>query len=195
VPLGKLDNERLVPISDSTCRLIEALQRVGGPRRHLLERASGGVIAYQEFRLALQRAADGLHDGAPITTHRLRHSYATTLLNAGMSLVAVMKLLGHRDYRMTLRYTAITQETVGKEYFEALSRLEARYAAVRTAAACAGADLNPIKALNDVVAWVKNRLDRDLGDARLATILSKRILRLRDSLASYAESSPRTREN
>lgn len=196
VPLGKLENERLVPISDSTCRLIEALQRVGGlSRRHLLERTGGGVIDYPKFSLALRRAADGLHDGAPITTHRLRHSYATTLLNAGMSLVGVMKLLGHRDFRMTLRYTAITQETVGKEYFEALSRLEARYAAVRTAAVCAGADLNPIKALNDVVAWVKNRLDRDFGDARLASLLSKRLLRIRDSLATYAEVPPGTREN
>ena len=36
------------------------------------------------------------------------HTYATELLAAGMSLPGVMRLLGHHDFRMTLRYTAIT---------------------------------------------------------------------------------------
>jgi site-specific recombinase XerD len=32
-----------------------------------------------------------------LTTHRLRHSFATSLMNGGMSLMGIMKLLGHRD--------------------------------------------------------------------------------------------------
>ncbi|XXF81406.1 hypothetical protein P2318_17105 [Myxococcaceae bacterium GXIMD 01537] len=48
-------------------------------------------------------------------------------MNGGMSLMGVMKLLGHRDYRMTLRYTEITLETVGSEYHAALAKLESRY--------------------------------------------------------------------
>ncbi|MCP4976686.1 MAG: tyrosine-type recombinase/integrase, partial [Maribacter sp.] len=39
----------------------------------------------------------------PITPHQLRHSYATSMVNAGMGLYGVMKLLGHMDMRMTLR--------------------------------------------------------------------------------------------
>ena len=42
-------------------------------------------------------------------------------MTGGMSLMGVMKLLGHRDYRMTLRYTEITLETVGDEYYAALT--------------------------------------------------------------------------
>jgi site-specific recombinase XerD len=38
---------------------------------------------------------------------RLRHTFASSLMNGGMSLLGIMKLLGHRDQRMTLRYTAI----------------------------------------------------------------------------------------
>ena len=49
------------------------------------------------------------------------------MLSAGMSLVGVMRLLGHRDYHMTLRYTAITPELVGKEYAQALDQLAAKY--------------------------------------------------------------------
>ena len=39
-----------------------------------------------------------------MTTHRLRHTYATTLLGAGMSLPSLMKLLGHTDIATTARY-------------------------------------------------------------------------------------------
>jgi len=39
----------------------------------------------------------------------------------------VMRLLGHRDYRMTLRYTAITPETVSNEYQKALVQIATRY--------------------------------------------------------------------
>jgi hypothetical protein len=92
-----------------------------------------------------------------------------------MSLVSVMKLLGHRDYRMTLRYTAITQETVGQEYFDALRQLETRYAQLRTATR--QDDFDPVKALDEVARWAKGAIGRD-GRA-----LVKRIRRVRDSIA------------
>jgi len=49
------------------------------------------------------RLAEDLPLPEPLTTHRLRHTFATSLMNGGMSLVGIMKLLDHRDYRMTLR--------------------------------------------------------------------------------------------
>jgi len=36
-------------------------------------------------------------------------------------------VLGHRDYRMTLRYTAFTPETIGEEYAKALAQLAKKY--------------------------------------------------------------------
>jgi hypothetical protein len=44
-----------------------------------------------------------------------------------MSLIGVMRLLGHKDYRMTLRYAAITDETVLAEYTAALDHNKHRY--------------------------------------------------------------------
>jgi hypothetical protein len=38
------------------------------------------------------------------------------MLNGGIRLMGVIKLLGHRDDRMTLRYTEFTLETLGEEY-------------------------------------------------------------------------------
>jgi hypothetical protein len=37
-------------------------------------------------------------------------------MNGGMSLPGITKLLGHRDHRMTLRYTKIADATVHCEY-------------------------------------------------------------------------------
>jgi site-specific recombinase XerD len=177
VPLGKLHNERLVPLSPKSQCIIHHLQQsppLG--RRYLLEQVDGSMVRYPDLTHQLKRACEGLVTPEPITSHRLRHTYATSLLNAGMSLVSVMKLLGHRDYRMTLRYTAVTQETVGREYFDALEQLETRYAQLRNAPGRPG-DFDPVKALDDVVRWAKGTIGRD--DYKLVN----RIGRIRESIA------------
>jgi site-specific recombinase XerD len=181
VPLGKLDNERLVPLSTQSLTIIRYLQQNGRPaRQHLLEHVDGSMVRYVDLARQLRCACDGIETSEPITSHRLRHTYATSLLNAGMSLVSVMKLLGHRDYRMTLRYTAITQETVGREYVEALAQLESRYAGIRTSAR--DRNFDPVKALDDVVRWATGTI----GDDDQALV--KRIGRLRDSIARCTKS-------
>jgi site-specific recombinase XerD len=47
--------------------------------------------------------------------HALRHSFATRLLNEGVSLAVVRKLLGHRNMQTTLRYAEVTDATVKRE--------------------------------------------------------------------------------
>jgi hypothetical protein len=132
------------------------------------------------MNLALAEACKGLEIPDRMTTHRLRHTYATTLLNAGMSLMGVMKLLGHRDYRMTLRYTEITLETVGKEYRAALTQMETRY---RIALATPGpARLDPDEALGDIIRWVQKRAGDDLDQRKRAAALVKRLRRIRDEV-------------
>jgi hypothetical protein len=93
----------------------------------LLERPDGRPLPSHELQNALKQACRGLVFAEPMTSHRLRHTYATSLLTAGVSLPVLMKLLGHRDYHMTLRYAALTIETVATEYASAVSQLEDRY--------------------------------------------------------------------
>ena len=45
-----------------------------------------------------------------ITPHSLRHSYATHLIEAGVDLLEVQKILGHQSVLTTLRYTHLTQQ-------------------------------------------------------------------------------------
>ena len=129
VPLGKLNNERLVPLDDDSVELIQRLQSIAPRSRSWLVLGSrpGCASAKGWLEGILKAHSHDLPDPDRITSHRLRHTYATEMLSAGMSLLGVMRLLGHRDYRMTLRYTAITPETVGDEYAKALAQLAKKY--------------------------------------------------------------------
>ena len=53
--------------------------------------------------------------GVEAHIHALRHSFATRLINEGVSLGVVRKLLGHRNMQTTLRYAEITDATVKRE--------------------------------------------------------------------------------
>lgn len=182
VPLGKLNNERLVPLTDQTYRNIERLQaRPGIPRTYLLETVRGRKVPYGRYREALRTASDGLDGGEPITSHRLRHTYATSLLSGGMSLVGIMKLLGHRDYRMTLRYAAITQETLGREYYDAVQLLEQRYDP--EVAPAVTDDASAITAIADAITWINNHLRHGhASHQRSIRSLAKRLRRIKAQL-------------
>jgi site-specific recombinase XerD len=128
VPLGKLNNERLVPLDASSVALIRQLQRTAPhPRAWLVPSVGGARISYDRLRRLLTKLSRDLPDPIRITSHRLRHTYATELLNAGMSLPGVMRLLGHRDIKMTMRYAAVTSHTVSDEYAKALTQIASKY--------------------------------------------------------------------
>lgn len=182
VPLGKLDNERLVPLDPQALNIAEKLQKQNARREKifLIERNSNiRKTYYSPYAKALRDAAKGLHVDGKITTHRLRHTYATTLLNGGMSLVGLMKLMGHRSYRMTLRYAAVTQETIGKEYFRALDRIQREYH-TQTSHYPTSVYFDPDKMLSDLIRWIQNRTHK--SKSKDFKPLIKRIRRIQAAL-------------
>ena len=54
-----------------------------------------------------------------VTPHQLRHTCATLLLNASMSIFALQSLLGHHYVETTLNYARLYDETVVEQYLEA----------------------------------------------------------------------------
>jgi hypothetical protein len=63
-------------------------------------------------------------DGEPlrVVPHQLRHSYATTLVNTGMSLQALVALLGHITAEMTLRDAILASPTLRAAYDEVIGK-------------------------------------------------------------------------
>lgn len=66
-------------------------------------------MSISEMRYILKRVAKraGMRNVYP---HKLRHSYATHLLNNGASLEAIRQLLGHSDLQSTMIYASLTEE-------------------------------------------------------------------------------------
>lgn len=56
--------------------------------------------------------------------HSLRHTFATNMLNAGLRLEVLQKLLGHLNIDITLRYATIADGTREKAYFKAMAVIE-----------------------------------------------------------------------
>lgn len=54
-----------------------------------------------------------------VNPHRLRHSFATEMVRLGVSLPALMRMMGHRDIRMTLRYVEVVQLDLQREFHRA----------------------------------------------------------------------------
>jgi site-specific recombinase XerD len=175
VPLGKLNSERLVPLDAGAVELVRRLQSVGlRPRSWLVPGAGGARMSYDRIRRLLRIHSHDLPDPVRITSHRLRHTYATEMLSAGMSLPGVMRLLGHRDYHMTLRYTAITPETVSNEYDKALAQLATKYQLpARKPVAESAPEIGPI--LDDLARWLR----KHLSSRHSLRALLKRVERLR----------------
>ncbi len=142
VRLGKLHTERLVPLDSEGLRLAErilALRALASPSRlakskgFLLPRVGGRFALFQTLREAMADFAKraGCTDSSPLSPHRLRHTWATEMLLCGMSLPALMQLMGHKDIRMTLRYLKVTQPGLQREFHKARQNTAQTYSAPR----------------------------------------------------------------
>lgn len=140
VPLGKLGTERSVPLDAETIHALDAWTAHRGVQRAHLHPKTGQAVDFLfvehgrrlgpwRVRQALREAAGTAKlsgaDGATLTVtpHQLRHTYATELANAGMSLQALMSLLGHVTPEMTLRYATLASPTLRAAYDQAIGKL------------------------------------------------------------------------
>ena len=127
--IGKGDKERLVPIGRKAISAVEAylngarpkFVRSGAPPQHsqilFLTRASRRLSRITIWKI--------LHDygiklglRGRLTPHKLRHSFATHLLEGGADLRSVQLMLGHADISTTQIYTHVVEERL-KEIYKA----------------------------------------------------------------------------
>ena len=94
-----------------------------------------------------------------------------------MSLVAIMKLLGHRSLTMTMLYADLTQHTVVNDYHRAMETIATKYN-------LPGKTLSigkpiPDRMLMDIISWLRNNAPEDNHSHRLI----KRIYKIKDEIA------------
>jgi len=139
VPLGKLATERMVPLDEDTVTIIDQIAARRTPSRPLPHPRTGRAtdfllvhqgrrVSSQALRAELARAAQAAGIET-ITPHALRHTFATALVNSGVSLQALMQLLGHVSATMSLRYGRLFDATVRAEYERALTQTKTLLAA------------------------------------------------------------------
>lgn len=115
--LGKGEKRRLVPFGEVARDAMQAwLKDVRGKwvtksqSPHLFVTERGKAMTRQGFWKLLGRYARAAGIEKPISPHKLRHSFATHLLERGADLRAVQTMLGHADISTTQVYTHVTAE-------------------------------------------------------------------------------------
>lgn len=114
---GKGNRERRVFINDpDLTRLIEAYTKLRAccspTENHLLITTQGNPASPQFLRKLIARSAKQANMERHITPHMLRHSTATHLLEAGVDIRHVQKLLGHNSISTTEIYTQVSDKSL-----------------------------------------------------------------------------------
>jgi integrase len=128
IPVGKLHNDRYVPLHPILVELITEWLAIRPPSRsgRLVERDDGQPFdrrTLHRYVVAVAKRAGVGH----VHPHQLRHTLATQAINRGMSLEAIAALLGHRSMRMTLTYARVSDRTIADEYFRVTKAVEDGY--------------------------------------------------------------------
>jgi len=105
VSCGKGAKERLVPLSPRLLTELREYWRTARPSTWLFPGSKPQQpINPATIQKACHRAAQTAGINKRVTPHVLRHSYATGLLEAGVDLLTIQRLLGHRSFSTTLIY-------------------------------------------------------------------------------------------
>ena len=127
--VGKGSKERIVPVTRSALRALERYR----PRRSevvksgepaLLVNRSGGRLSRRTIQGSVRSCLEHAAGARGLSTHALRHTFATHLMEAGADLLAVKELLGHVSLSTTQIYTHTTKERLLRVYRDAHPRSE-----------------------------------------------------------------------
>ncbi len=113
---GKGAKDRVVPVSSDLIRRIEEyLDCRKDDSEYLIveeRRRKKGSLSTKTVWYLLKRY--GSKAGVDVTPHRLRHSFATHMLERGVDIRAIQELLGHSNLSTTQIYTRVTVEHLKK---------------------------------------------------------------------------------
>jgi site-specific recombinase XerD len=125
---GKGNKLRVLPLSRETMELLDHYLRLERPAHcgsalfvSLKGRARGSRMTPAGLRSLFRhhRRTTGVAQANP---HRFRHTFATDMIRAGISLPALMQLMGHAQIQTTLVYVQLTSQDVYQQYARAVAQ-------------------------------------------------------------------------
>lgn len=177
---GKGKKDRTVYLTETAIRALQEYLAVRG------EGSGDHVFLYRNaplrkdlIRAHLQSAGERI--GVKTYPHRLRHTCATQLLNAGCRVTSIQRFLGHKELSSTMLYARAHDQSVAEDYFHAMQRIEQRLQIV------------PVeKAMGDVKVQITQLIQRletpELDYEERLSIASQ----LRQALSNVNEHAPAT---
>ena len=107
---GKKD--RYTILSYKSLELLRFYYKEYKPKEFLFEGQKGGKYSSESAGQLFKRALKRAKINKKATLHTLRHSFATHLLEDGIGIAHIQKLLGHSNIKTTLIYTRIAHDAL-----------------------------------------------------------------------------------
>ena len=125
--LGKGGKERIVPFGEFCRQSLEVYLEQFKPIQnvqhdYLITNLKGQPITERGVRYVLNDIVKRTAGVTAIHPHKLRHTFATHMLNEGADLRTVQSLLGHVNLSTTGRYTHVTNRQLRNVYLKAHPR-------------------------------------------------------------------------
>jgi integrase/recombinase XerC len=130
---GKGRKQRLCVLGGPACRALHALRdqaralwpAASGAGARLFLNTQGGPLTPRSIERQMKKWLKAAGLPPELTPHKLRHSFATHLLDAGADLRSVQEMLGHASLSTTQIYTHVSIERLKEEYGKAHPRAHA----------------------------------------------------------------------
>ena len=111
---GKGGKDRMFLLPAKLDKEIDMYQKEKGIKKGLLFLGEDGAISTRNIQEILKRAGSKANIQKEVTPHKLRHSFATHLLEAGTDIRTIQELLGHSNLQTTQIYTHVSSEQLRK---------------------------------------------------------------------------------
>ena len=115
--LGKGQKERIVPLNESALELLNSYIKIARPyflhtneSKLVFIRKRGLALSRQSVWKIIKKYAQLAGISTDLSPHKLRHSFATHLLEGGINLRALQLLLGHADLATTEIYMSVERQ-------------------------------------------------------------------------------------
>ncbi len=140
VPVGKLHNDRMIPVRREVVAAIDAWMKVRGAQPLLLDtrtnKMSDFLFTWRGHSFSRAMLNEAIHKLCQLagtrkvyTSHWFRHTLATLWRRRGMRIETISRMLGHKDLKMTMRYAAVMPPVLRQEFETAFAQIDEEHRA------------------------------------------------------------------